>query len=46
MFKLPFRKNIFNGIWFSQAFEYVPPDKRESFLSSLKYVSKLKGFYT
>ncbi len=31
MFNLPFRENVFDGVWFSQAFEYVPPDKRESF---------------
>ena len=28
MFELPFRENTFDGIWFSQAFEYVPPDRR------------------
>jgi len=42
MFELPFRENVFDGIWFSQAFEYVPPDKRESFLVSTKRVLKPK----
>ena len=43
MFDLPFRENVFDGVWFSQAFEYVPPDKRESVLSSVKRVLKFKG---
>jgi SAM-dependent methyltransferase len=43
MCDLPFRQNIFDGIWFSQAFEYVPPDKREKVLFSIKYVLKSKG---
>jgi SAM-dependent methyltransferase len=43
MFELPFRENVFDGIWFSQAFEYVPPDRRESILDSIKRVLKLNG---
>ena len=43
MFRLPFRKKVFNGIWFSQAFEYVPPDKRKEFLTLLRQVLKTKG---
>jgi SAM-dependent methyltransferase len=43
MFELPFRENTFDGIWFSQAFEYVPPDKRESILASLRHVLKSEG---
>jgi len=43
MFELPFREKIFNGIWFSQAFEYVPPDRRERFLASIRRVLKHLG---
>jgi SAM-dependent methyltransferase len=43
MFELPFRGNTFDGIWFSQAFEYVPPDRRESILASIRHVLKSKG---
>lgn len=43
MFELPFRESIFDGIWFSQAFEYVPPDRRESILALLKRALKPKG---
>lgn len=43
MFELPFRQNIFHGIWFSQAFEYVPPDKRERLLASIRRVLKPIG---
>ena len=43
MFELPFRVNAFDGIWFSQAFEYVPPDRRESILASIKRALKPKG---
>jgi len=35
MLTLPFRCNCFDGIWFSQAFEYVPPDFREKFVGQL-----------
>jgi len=43
MFNLPFSKDMFDGIWFSQAFEYVPPDRRESFLASLRQYLKPQG---
>jgi len=43
MFSLPFRRSVFNGIWLSQAFEYVPPDMRERFLTLLNRVLKPKG---
>lgn len=43
MFELPFHKSTFDGIWFSQAFEYVPPDRRAKLLASLKHVLKPKG---
>lgn len=35
MFNLPFLGACFDGIWFSQAFEYVPPDFREKFVTQL-----------
>jgi ubiquinone/menaquinone biosynthesis C-methylase UbiE len=41
--RLPFVPNIFDGIWFSEAFEYVPPDKRRMLLSSLNKVMKDSG---
>ncbi len=40
---LPFVDNAFDGVWFTQAFEYVPPDKRESFLRSLRRTLKPGG---
>jgi SAM-dependent methyltransferase len=43
MFKLPFSPNRFDGIWFSQAFEYVAPDKRRTLLSSLNDMLKSSG---
>ena len=43
MFDLPFSKDMFDGIWFSQAFEYVPPDRRERFLASLRQFLKPQG---
>jgi len=43
MFNLPFRENTFDGIWFSQAFEYVPPEKRERLLNSLYSILKPSG---
>lgn len=43
MFSLSFRRSVFNGIWFSQAFEYVPPDMRERFLTLLRQVLKPRG---
>jgi len=43
MFELPFSENTFDGIWFSQAFEYVPPEKREQLLNSLYSILKPSG---
>lgn len=43
IFKLPFAPNTFDGIWFSEAFEYVPPDKRRTLLTSLNKVLKNSG---
>jgi len=43
MFQLPFRENTFDGVWFSQAFEYVTPDRRENVLASLRRVLRPKG---
>ena len=37
---LPFAENIFDGVWFTQAFEYVPPDFRETFLRDLNRIMK------
>jgi len=41
---LPFTDNVFDGVWFTQAFEYVPPDQRENFLRALKRILKGSGF--
>jgi SAM-dependent methyltransferase len=43
MFQLPFRPNTFDSIWMSEAFEYVPPDKRRTLLTSLNNVLKNSG---
>jgi len=43
MFNLPFLPDCFNGIWFSQAFEYVPPDFREKFVTQLWSLLKPGG---
>jgi len=43
IYQLPFSPNTFDGIWFSEAFEYVPPDKRRMFLTSLNNVLKDSG---
>lgn len=40
---LPFAEQVFDGVWFTQAFEYVPPDERERFLRSLKRTLKDNG---
>jgi ubiquinone/menaquinone biosynthesis C-methylase UbiE len=36
----PFVENVFDGVWFTQAFEYVPPDFRETFLRNLNRILK------
>jgi ubiquinone/menaquinone biosynthesis C-methylase UbiE len=43
MLNLPFRQQTFDGVWFSQAFEYIPPDLRESFLQQLSLILKTNG---
>jgi ubiquinone/menaquinone biosynthesis C-methylase UbiE len=43
MLHLPFARNVFDGVWFTQGFEYVPPDERESFLRVLREILKDKG---
>ncbi len=43
MFQLPFAPSTFDVIWFSEAFEYVPPDKRRILLSSLNDILKDSG---
>ncbi|MEM3731082.1 MAG: methyltransferase domain-containing protein [Candidatus Bathyarchaeia archaeon] len=43
MLKSPFIQKSFNGIWFSQAFEYIPPDQRETFLQQLNPILKTDG---
>jgi len=43
MLNLPFRPQTFDGVWFSQAFEYVPPDLRETFLKQLNHILKTNG---
>ena len=45
MLNLPFRENTFNGIWFTQAFEYVPPDLRENFLRSIRRIMRKGGVF-
>jgi SAM-dependent methyltransferase len=40
---LPFIENAFEAVWFTQAFEYVPPDLREPFLLSLRKTIKEGG---
>ncbi|RLE60319.1 MAG: hypothetical protein DRJ32_03085 [Thermoprotei archaeon] len=43
MFNLPFREKIFDGIWLSQAFEYVPPDMRDRFIEYIIGILKSGG---
>jgi len=43
MLHLPFTNHAFNGVWFTQAFEYVPPDERESFLRALRAILEKEG---
>jgi len=43
MFNLPLSRDCFDGVWFSQAFEYVPPDFRESFVAQLWSLLKSDG---
>lgn len=43
MFDLPFAGEVFDGIWFSQGFEYVPPDRRKCLLVALRHILKAGG---
>ncbi|MEM2463961.1 MAG: class I SAM-dependent methyltransferase [Candidatus Bathyarchaeia archaeon] len=43
MLHLPFTDGVFDAVWFTQAFEYVPPDKREGFLQDLRRILKGGG---
>ena len=43
MFNLPFREEAFDGVWFSQAFEYAPPDRRVELLTELRGVLREEG---
>lgn len=43
MLELPLAGNLFDGVWLSQAFEYVPPDRRERFLAGVERVLKPGG---
>jgi len=38
LLELPFVDGGFDGVWFSEAFEYVPPDQRMQFLRTLRRV--------
>jgi SAM-dependent methyltransferase len=40
---MPFVENAFEAVWFTQAFEYVPPDLRKAFLVSLRKTIKKGG---
>jgi SAM-dependent methyltransferase len=40
---LPFVENAFEAVWFTQAFEYVPPELRVTFLLSLRKTIKEGG---
>ncbi len=45
MLNLPFREKSFNGIWFTQAFEYIPPDKLENFVKDISSILMLGGVF-
>ena len=38
--EFPFVDGAFDGVWFAEAFEYVPPDERSTFLKSLTRLVK------
>jgi cyclopropane fatty-acyl-phospholipid synthase-like methyltransferase len=40
---LPFLEGAFDGVWFIEAFEYVPPDMRRDFLGALRTVVRQDG---
>ncbi len=39
----PFKKHSFNAIWFSQAFEYIPPEHRSKIIRNLSELLKNNG---
>lgn len=41
--ELPFTDGAFDGVWFAEAFEYVPPDMRIRFLGALRRIIKTGG---
>jgi ubiquinone/menaquinone biosynthesis C-methylase UbiE len=41
--RLPFSDRAFDGIWFAEAIEYVPPDSRERFLAELRRILRDEG---
>ena len=41
--EMPFTDGAFDGVWFTEAFEYVPPDQRMRFLRSLRRLVKSGG---
>ncbi len=43
MLELPLAGNTLDGVWFSQAFEYVPPARRERFLAGVGRILKPGG---
>ena len=45
MLNPPLRKEIFDDIWFTQAFEYVPPDKLKGFISEVSRMLKPRGVF-
>ena len=45
MLNPPFKEKTFEGIWFTQAFEYVPPDKLEGFIEEISKMLKPGGIF-
>ncbi len=41
----PFKEKAFEGIWFTQAFEYIPPDKLEKFIEDISRMLKPGGVF-
>jgi len=39
----PFPSGCFDGVWFSQAFEYIPPERREEFLAAVRRLLRPAG---
>jgi len=45
MLNPPFKEKAFEGIWFTQAFEYIPPDKLEGFIEDISRMLKPGGIF-